>query len=410
MSPGASTDRGQLVLADRRDERLADALILLVVVEDRIVHRERGDVVVTRRRLRRWAGSTVPRRPCHSSIGAWPSVVSSVASLVATSVEPGTSRRSNRNRSRTLSSVAMAMADTIAPASGRTARSGTHGDRSIPAHRSPHANHVCVKMRGPLQFPDANPLVANVDSGLATVGRLRGAVTVVIISFPDRLARSPPNVPTLRRSPARGPRSPEPNSSRGPTGSLANCRRTASASATSSRSPSRTRSTGSSPTSPCWKIGAIPQPVSAKLPGRELGGDRRARRIEGRDRRSRRSVRATARFDRPPPARSRAAGPSSATTRCPTPCRRHGRRRRPGGSTGRPKLIVSGDPALFDTEAPAQLGARDDGCMLVPGPAVPQRPRGLVVPGVAARQPRRAAPAVRRRGGARRRSSGTAST
>ena len=39
-----------------------------------------------------------------------------------------------------------------------------------------------------------------------------------------------------------------------------------------------------------------------------------------------------------------------------------------GGSTGRPKLIVSGDPALFDTEAPAQLGARDDGCMLMPGP------------------------------------------
>jgi bile acid-coenzyme A ligase len=39
-----------------------------------------------------------------------------------------------------------------------------------------------------------------------------------------------------------------------------------------------------------------------------------------------------------------------------------------GGSTGRPKLIVSGDPALFDTEAPRPLGIAPDGCMLVPGP------------------------------------------
>src|SRR5256885_1380638 len=39
-----------------------------------------------------------------------------------------------------------------------------------------------------------------------------------------------------------------------------------------------------------------------------------------------------------------------------------------GGSTGRPKLIVSGDPALFDTGADAPLHLSADGCMVVPGP------------------------------------------
>ena len=39
-----------------------------------------------------------------------------------------------------------------------------------------------------------------------------------------------------------------------------------------------------------------------------------------------------------------------------------------GGSTGRPKLIVSGDPALFDTEAPPALLLGTDGCLVMPGP------------------------------------------
>ena len=38
-----------------------------------------------------------------------------------------------------------------------------------------------------------------------------------------------------------------------------------------------------------------------------------------------------------------------------------------GGSTGRPKLIVSGDPALCDPDAPPLFG-RADGCMVVPAP------------------------------------------
>ena len=38
-----------------------------------------------------------------------------------------------------------------------------------------------------------------------------------------------------------------------------------------------------------------------------------------------------------------------------------------GGSTGRPKLIVSGDPALCDPDAPPLFG-QTDGCMVVPAP------------------------------------------
>ena len=39
-----------------------------------------------------------------------------------------------------------------------------------------------------------------------------------------------------------------------------------------------------------------------------------------------------------------------------------------GGSTGRPKLIVSGDPAALDDDAPAPLLLGNDGCLVMPGP------------------------------------------
>ena len=39
-----------------------------------------------------------------------------------------------------------------------------------------------------------------------------------------------------------------------------------------------------------------------------------------------------------------------------------------GGSTGRPKLIVSGDPASLDTDAPPPLLLGTDGCLVMPGP------------------------------------------
>ena len=39
-----------------------------------------------------------------------------------------------------------------------------------------------------------------------------------------------------------------------------------------------------------------------------------------------------------------------------------------GGSTGRPKLIVSGDPAVRDTDLASMLHVRPDECMVMPGP------------------------------------------
>jgi bile acid-coenzyme A ligase len=38
-----------------------------------------------------------------------------------------------------------------------------------------------------------------------------------------------------------------------------------------------------------------------------------------------------------------------------------------GGSTGRPKLIVAGDPAVYDEDLPSPF-ARPDGCLVMPGP------------------------------------------
>jgi bile acid-coenzyme A ligase len=39
-----------------------------------------------------------------------------------------------------------------------------------------------------------------------------------------------------------------------------------------------------------------------------------------------------------------------------------------GGSTGRPKLIVSGDPALMDPDVPSALLLGQDSCLVMPGP------------------------------------------
>jgi bile acid-coenzyme A ligase len=112
----------------------------------------------------------------------------------------------------------------------------------------------------------------------------------------------------------------------------------------------------------CWKIGAIPQPVSARLPGRELqaildlaepaavigvppelaGG--------------RRTLPASYRPD-PSLPDDPLPDVTSPAWKAPTS----------GGSTGRPKLIVSGDPGTIDRDAPPLFG-QADGCMVVPAP------------------------------------------
>ncbi|HEY7946093.1 MAG TPA: AMP-binding protein [Acidimicrobiales bacterium] len=112
-----------------------------------------------------------------------------------------------------------------------------------------------------------------------------------------------------------------------------------------------------------WKLGATPQPVSARLPQRELEAvvsladpvvvvgadpdvlpDRLCLPVG---------------FQPPDP-----DGPIdladvvSPAWKAPTS----------GGSTGRPKLIVSGDPGLVDPSADAALLFERDGCLVMPGP------------------------------------------
>jgi bile acid-coenzyme A ligase len=112
-----------------------------------------------------------------------------------------------------------------------------------------------------------------------------------------------------------------------------------------------------------WKLGATPQPVSARLPPRELEAvvaladptvvlgvdpgllpDRICLPVGYR-----------------PPAPDgpiELADVVSPAWKAPTS----------GGSTGRPKLIVSGDPGLIDPSADAALLFSRDGCLVMPGP------------------------------------------
>jgi bile acid-coenzyme A ligase len=113
-----------------------------------------------------------------------------------------------------------------------------------------------------------------------------------------------------------------------------------------------------------WKIGATPQPVSARLPARELaviveladppvvlGADAGAFRN-----RICRQVGYVA------PAVAPDAEPLpdaiSLAWKAPTS----------GGSTGRPKLIVAGQPGSIDDEALPLFLIQPDGCMMMPGP------------------------------------------
>jgi len=112
-----------------------------------------------------------------------------------------------------------------------------------------------------------------------------------------------------------------------------------------------------------WKLGATPQPVSARLPRRELeavvdladpvlvlGVDPEV--LPGR-------TCLPAGYAPPPP-----VGPVdlpdvvSPAWKAPTS----------GGSTGRPKLIVSGDAGLVDPEVVSTLQFGADGCLVMPGP------------------------------------------
>jgi bile acid-coenzyme A ligase len=116
-----------------------------------------------------------------------------------------------------------------------------------------------------------------------------------------------------------------------------------------------------------WSVGAVPQPVSAKLPARELAA---IVELAG----SKVIVGAPPDADALLPAATARIPlghvPHADFDDAPLPDAVSPAWKAPtsGGSTGRPKLIVSGDPALFDTDAPLPLGMAPGDCLVMPGP------------------------------------------
>jgi bile acid-coenzyme A ligase len=112
-----------------------------------------------------------------------------------------------------------------------------------------------------------------------------------------------------------------------------------------------------------WKLGATPQPVSARLPRRELeavadladpvlvlGVEPEV--LPGR------LCLPVGHLPPEPEGPIELEDVVSPAWKAPTS----------GGSTGRPKLIVSGDPGLIDPSADAALLFSRDGCLVMPGP------------------------------------------
>lgn len=111
-----------------------------------------------------------------------------------------------------------------------------------------------------------------------------------------------------------------------------------------------------------WKVGAIPQPVSAALPARELQSiiDLADPKVVVGVEPDHYPERAAISPSWQPPDGEPAPLPDvvSASWKAPTS----------GGSTGRPKLIVHGEPASLDPGADPVLLIRRDGCLVMPGP------------------------------------------
>lgn len=104
----------------------------------------------------------------------------------------------------------------------------------------------------------------------------------------------------------------------------------------------------------CWMVGAIPQPVSSRLPSPELAAiiD-----VAGS------KVVIDAEWELPPLDRrdelpDQLPDVVSPSWKAPTS----------GGSTGRPKLIVHGEAAQLDPDSDPILLIRRDGCLVMPGP------------------------------------------
>jgi bile acid-coenzyme A ligase len=113
----------------------------------------------------------------------------------------------------------------------------------------------------------------------------------------------------------------------------------------------------------CWKVGAIPQPVSYRLPVAELQAI-----VELADSRVVVGVEPDGLPGRQCLPADHVPHPSIEDGPLPDVVSPAWKAPTSGGSTGRPKLIVSGDPATLDPEARPTLGVDPDGCLLMPGP------------------------------------------
>lgn len=113
----------------------------------------------------------------------------------------------------------------------------------------------------------------------------------------------------------------------------------------------------------CWKLGATPQPVSARLPFVE-----REAIVELADPKLVVGVEPGTHGARPCLPADWAPDPSIDDGPLPDAVAGAWKAPTSGGSTGRPKIIVAGQPSTIDPEALTTFGQRPDGVQLVPGP------------------------------------------
>ncbi len=111
-----------------------------------------------------------------------------------------------------------------------------------------------------------------------------------------------------------------------------------------------------------WKLGAVPTPLSARLPAAEQGeivGLAEPRLVVGAE---------PGRYpERPCLPADFEPDPALSSDPLPDRCSPHGQAIASGGSTGRPKLILDANPARFDTEA-THYGIGEGTAVLIPGP------------------------------------------
>jgi bile acid-coenzyme A ligase len=113
----------------------------------------------------------------------------------------------------------------------------------------------------------------------------------------------------------------------------------------------------------CWKLGATPQPVSARLPRSE-----REAIVELADPALVVGVEPGSHGNRPTLPAGFAPGPEVPSGPLPDVVARSWKAPTSGGSTGRPKIIVAGQPSTIDPDALTTFGQRPEGVQLVPGP------------------------------------------